>query len=276
MTVDLNWSKYATPERRVDQAARAAGVRAAVGARPRGTGRGDRRHRLDVPAQQLLQQQRRLHGRGRPPRRPDPAPRRVPRGQRRSTSRRWACPILRGRAFDAHDRDGAEPVAIVSQGLARRHCGAEDPVGRRISSDRGQTWARIVGVAGDVRQTGLAVEPPDVIYASFGQFPGYTSTLFVRTTGDPTALADQHPGRGPRARPAGRGHERPHARDHPPRRARLAAPDRVPARPVRAHRARDQRGRAWRASSPTRSASARARSASAWPWALRPAASCAC
>jgi putative ABC transport system permease protein len=101
-------------------------------------------------------------------------------------------PILRGRAFDDHDRFDAERVAIVSQGLARRHWPDRDPVGQRISSDRGQTWARVVGVAGDVRQTGLAVvEPPDVVYASFGQFPGYTSTLFVRTSGDPAALADK-------------------------------------------------------------------------------------
>ncbi|HET9314879.1 MAG TPA: FtsX-like permease family protein, partial [Vicinamibacteria bacterium] len=34
-------------------------------------------------------------------------------------------------------------------------------------------------------------EPPDDIYTSFGQFPGYTSTLFVRTSGDPAALAER-------------------------------------------------------------------------------------
>jgi putative ABC transport system permease protein len=101
-------------------------------------------------------------------------------------------PVLRGRAFDEHDRKDAEQVAIVSQGLARRHWGDQDPVGQRISSDRGKTWARIVGVVGDVRQTGLAVaEPPDVVYASFGQFPGDTSTLYVRTNGDPAARADE-------------------------------------------------------------------------------------
>ena len=48
-----------------------------------------------------------------------------------------------------------------------------------------------MGVVGDVRQTGLAEDPPDLVYLPFAQFPGYTSTLFVRTIGDPRALADK-------------------------------------------------------------------------------------
>jgi ABC-type antimicrobial peptide transport system permease subunit len=80
---------------------------------------------------------------------------------------------------------------VVSQSLARRHWGADDPVGRRLSGDRGRTWARVVGVVGDVRQTGLAADPPDLVYLPFAQAPGYTSTLFVRTSGDPTLMADR-------------------------------------------------------------------------------------
>ena len=97
---------------------------------------------------------------------------------------------LRGRAFDAHDRDDAAPVALVSRGLARRHWGDADPVGRRISLDRGQSWRTVVGVVGDVRQTGLAQEPKDSVYLPFLQFPGFTSSLFVRTVVDPRAVAD--------------------------------------------------------------------------------------
>jgi predicted permease len=100
-------------------------------------------------------------------------------------------PLLRGRAFDAHDRDEADGVALVSKGLARRNWSDDDPVGRRISLDRGKTWRTVVGVVGDVRQTGLDREPKDSVYLPFLQFPGFSFTLFVRTLNDPRALAEQ-------------------------------------------------------------------------------------
>jgi predicted permease len=190
MTVDHNWSKYATPERRVDRQ-RVLQVFEPLWDRVRGVpGVVTAGSAWTFPLNSAFTSNGAFMIEG-----VHQADQTLPRAEFRGASANYfetlGVPILRGRAFDAHDRDGAEPVAIVSQGLARRHWGAEDPVGRRISSDRGQTWARVVGVAGDVRQTGLAVEPPDVVYASFGQFPGYTSTLFVRTAGDPAALADQ-------------------------------------------------------------------------------------
>jgi putative ABC transport system permease protein len=98
-------------------------------------------------------------------------------------------PILRGRAFEAHDRGDLTSVAVVSQGLARRHWPDAEPLGQRISFDQGKTWRTIVGVAGDVRQTALSQEPSDAVYVPFAQFPGFSSTLFVRTHGDPRALA---------------------------------------------------------------------------------------
>lgn len=62
-------------------------------------------------------------------------------------------PILRGRAFT--DADGATdvPAAIVlTSASARRLFGDDDPIGRRISSDGGQSWGSVIGVAGDMRQ----------------------------------------------------------------------------------------------------------------------------
>jgi predicted permease len=100
-------------------------------------------------------------------------------------------PVMQGRVFDAHDREDAEPVVVVSRGLAQRRFGTEDPLAKRISVDDGKTWGRVVGVVGDVRQTGLAQDPPDLVYVPFARFPGYTSTLFVRTIGDPRAMGDQ-------------------------------------------------------------------------------------
>ncbi len=100
-------------------------------------------------------------------------------------------PLLTGRFFDDHDQGQVSKAAIVNSRLARKHFAAGNALGRRISFDRGVTWREIVGVVGDVRQAGLEREAADAIYLPFAQFPGYTSTLLVRTLADPMTLAGQ-------------------------------------------------------------------------------------
>jgi predicted permease len=189
MRIDLNWSKYVNPERRIDRQ-RVLQVFEPLWERVRGVpGVVTAATGLTFPLNSAFSNNGSFMIEG-----IHQADQALPRAEYHAASADYfetlGVPILRGRAFEPHDREGAERVAIVSQGLARRYW-AGDPVGQRISGDRGQTWARIVGVAGDVRQTALAAEPPDIIYYSFGQFPGYSSTLFVRSSGDPTALADR-------------------------------------------------------------------------------------
>jgi putative ABC transport system permease protein len=190
MTVDLNWSKYTTPERRVDREQVLKvfeplwdKVRGIPGVVTAGTA-------WTFPLNSSFSSNgsfmvEGLHQDGQS----------LPTAEYRGASPEYfealGVPVMQGRVFDAHDRDGAERVVVVSRALAQRHWGAEDPLGKRISTDRGQSWSRVVGIVGDVRQTGLAQDPPDVIYLPFAQFPGYTSTLFVRTIGDPRAMADR-------------------------------------------------------------------------------------
>jgi putative ABC transport system permease protein len=102
-----------------------------------------------------------------------------------------AVPLLHGRFFDDHDRGTETQAVIVNQRLARRHWGNADPLGQRISVDDGKSWREIVGVVGDVRQSGLEREPQDAVYLPIQQFAGYTATLFVRTLSDPAALQRQ-------------------------------------------------------------------------------------
>jgi predicted permease len=97
-------------------------------------------------------------------------------------------PLLRGRVFTSADSPETPQVAVISRSLARRFWDAKDPVGARLSFDRGKTWITIVGVAGDVRQYGLAAAPPDEIYVALPQFPTLSGSLLVRTTGGPLAL----------------------------------------------------------------------------------------
>jgi putative ABC transport system permease protein len=98
-------------------------------------------------------------------------------------------PVVAGRAFE--DRDSppvrAATVAIVSRQFARRHFEGRDPLGQRISTDGGRSWMPVVGVVGDVRQSGLQQPPEPTVYLpqKCMQFPW---TLLVRASGDPRPL----------------------------------------------------------------------------------------
>src|SRR5262249_43467541 len=60
-------------------------------------------------------------------------------------------PILRGRPFTPADRAGTQPVAIVSDLLAKRLWPGQDPIGLHVRSVRaGAAWTTVVGVAADV------------------------------------------------------------------------------------------------------------------------------
>jgi putative ABC transport system permease protein len=97
-------------------------------------------------------------------------------------------PLLRGRAFEESDDANAPPVSIVNEAAARHRWGNEDPVGKRVSFDNGQTWVTIVGVVGNVRQYGLDKEPSDEIYGPVAQL-AFGSFLVVKTKGDPLAAS---------------------------------------------------------------------------------------
>jgi predicted permease len=98
-------------------------------------------------------------------------------------------PIEHGRAFADSDNDTAPRVAIINRSLARHRLGQDDdPIGRRISFDHGESWLTIVGVAGDAKEFGLDREPVDEVYVSFAQEPG-GGNLLVRTTSNPESFA---------------------------------------------------------------------------------------
>lgn len=60
--------------------------------------------------------------------------------------------LVEGRTFGA---DESEPVTIINTLMARRFWGDRSPVGDRIRTDRDDPWHAIVGVVGDVAQSGL-------------------------------------------------------------------------------------------------------------------------
>ena len=98
-------------------------------------------------------------------------------------------PLKRGRAFTAQDSQGAPPVVIVNETLARRYWPNQDPIGKHIGDGRPEGWMPVVGVVGDVHHMSLAREPDPELYFSFAQNPQPAMRLAVRTAADPLRFA---------------------------------------------------------------------------------------
>ena len=99
-------------------------------------------------------------------------------------------PITAGRAFDARDKPNAPTVVMINKTAADRLFAGRDPIGRRLVYPSVQAPpVQIVGVVGDVKIGGLddAIRP--VLYYPFRQNNGLGTSLVVRTTADPNALA---------------------------------------------------------------------------------------
>jgi putative ABC transport system permease protein len=98
--------------------------------------------------------------------------------------------FIAGRAFTPDDREGGQPVAVISQTLARRFFPDGDAIGRRlrvVNPEYSGDWRTIVGVVANVRYQGLDDSDPPVVYVSFAQTPFPWMYVHVRTAGDPMA-----------------------------------------------------------------------------------------
>jgi predicted permease len=100
-------------------------------------------------------------------------------------------PILRGRPFEETDHENSPRVIVVSEALAQRYWPGENPLGQVVLLSEGprQSPAEIVGVARDVRQTGLRDQLDDMIYFNYTQTADGVQALIVRTRGDPAKMA---------------------------------------------------------------------------------------
>lgn len=92
-------------------------------------------------------------------------------------------PIVEGRGFTQHDCEPSSPeVAVINQELARSRFPGENPIGKRLSFDKGEHWAEIVGIAGDTREYGLNRPVIGEVYGPMQT--GFTNRLVVRTGTD--------------------------------------------------------------------------------------------
>jgi putative ABC transport system permease protein len=103
-------------------------------------------------------------------------------------------PLLQGRYFTEHDNQTSTPVAIVSEGFARRFFPNQRAVGKRIrqsGAELGNPWREIVGVVGNLKYLGLTVDTDPAYYMPFAQGYGPQILLAVRTSGDAAPLAER-------------------------------------------------------------------------------------
>lgn len=81
-------------------------------------------------------------------------------------------PLIRGRMFGDGDDWNAPHVAVISQSLAQQRWPKTDPIGQLIhfgNMDGNLKPLRIIGVAGDVRASGLNAPPSPIIYVDYRQ-----------------------------------------------------------------------------------------------------------
>ena len=95
-------------------------------------------------------------------------------------------PMLTGRAFTELDQKASEPVAIVSELMAKRFW-PQGAIGERVRIAGGQ-WLRIVGVCGDVVHDWFDGRVP-TLYRPMAQAPMDAMVFAIRTPGDPLLLA---------------------------------------------------------------------------------------
>ncbi|HEY2017572.1 MAG TPA: ABC transporter permease, partial [Bryobacteraceae bacterium] len=87
---------------------------------------------------------------------------------------------LSGRDFTDHDQESAPSVALVNETLARRCCSGEDVLGKRIQI--AGSVREIVGVAPDIRLSGLDGKIREAVYVPGEQESAEAFSLLVRTT----------------------------------------------------------------------------------------------
>jgi putative ABC transport system permease protein len=81
-------------------------------------------------------------------------------------------PLLRGRLFDASDTSASPQVAVISRDVAAKIFPGEDPIGRRINTanmDGDEAWMTIVGVVGDIKDSGPESATNGTIYGHYLQ-----------------------------------------------------------------------------------------------------------
>ena len=95
-------------------------------------------------------------------------------------------PILRGRGLDERDGGGSSRVALINDAMARQFWPHGDPLGARVILGQGygpefeEPARQIVGVVGDVHDSGLNHRPAPLVYVPLSQVTDGITSLAGR------------------------------------------------------------------------------------------------
>jgi predicted permease len=100
-------------------------------------------------------------------------------------------PLVAGRGITPEDREGSDPVVVVSETAARRYWPGESPIGREIVTPRDEQAYRIVGVAKDTKAWTIGEEFRPYIYFARAQNPATSIMIVARGSLPETQIAGE-------------------------------------------------------------------------------------
>ena len=100
-------------------------------------------------------------------------------------------PVVAGRAFGSQESATSPPTVVINTALVERFFRERDPLGQRIriGPNPNAPWLTIVGVVGDMRQSGPAAPVQPELYLPIEQDVYAELTIAIRSQGDPLALS---------------------------------------------------------------------------------------
>lgn len=96
-------------------------------------------------------------------------------------------PLIRGRAFESADIDGAS-TALLNETAVRLHWPVGDPIGERIRLGPSGPWLTVVGVTGDVLHDGPTGETLPEVYVPYSLETLDAKSFVARGSADRAAL----------------------------------------------------------------------------------------
>jgi len=102
-------------------------------------------------------------------------------------------PFVSGRDFNAGDRQGGPPVAIVTEAFERGYFSGKAALGKRVRRSDNEPYAEIIGIVRDHMYGSYGDTSTPIVYSSYTQQPRVSTqvrpvVIHVRTSGSPAAL----------------------------------------------------------------------------------------
>ncbi len=100
-------------------------------------------------------------------------------------------PLKRGRLFTEQETHETRHVVVINEALARKYFPNEEALGRRITIAlrNGNVASEIIGVVGDVKQSGFDRGAEPMAYWPIPKSTYFSMTFVIRAKGDANALA---------------------------------------------------------------------------------------